>query len=164
MARAIAGSDIAPFLTPIDLEDATYGIVDDGTTNNATAFATFLSTVPNYSVIDLPPGIVCIGAAGIVITSKTGLRFRGGRIKLTGASSNAVSSIGNFAVELDTCASCFFENTTFIGNAQGGIVGFIDCTDSGLRGCDISGAGKGCPSGPKLSMTCPSHPARTSLQ
>jgi parallel beta-helix repeat protein len=130
--RQIAASDIEPFLTAIDLENSAYNIVDDGTTNNASAFATFLSTVPANSVIDMPPGIVCIGSAGIVITSKT---------KLTGAASNALSSLGNFAIKLDSCASCFFEGTTFIGNSQGSIIGFISCTDSGLKDCDISGAG-----------------------
>jgi parallel beta-helix repeat protein len=117
-------------------------LIDDGVTDNSAAFAALVAATPDHSTIDLPPGVVCI-AGGIDIVSRTSLKFRGGQIKFTGAAANPLSTLGNFSATIRASLDCSFKGTKFDGNAQGPVVGFLNCIDSGLTDCEVFNAGSG---------------------
>lgn len=126
------------------INTAFLGVVGDGTTDNAAALQKAINGAPDYSVISLPAGIVGIGAAGIVLTSRNGIIIQGpGQIKLLGAASNAISSFGSWAFLFSGCTKSGIRGVVLNGNGEGGLAGFTGCADSGMWDCDVSDSGQG---------------------
>jgi len=120
-----------------------FGATGDGTTDDAAAIQAAVNAVSANGTVYFPPGTYAVGAAGIAVTSKTGVTLfgDGAIIKIT-AISTLTTAIGAATIRLSGCTRSGVRGLEINGNsiASSGI-GLTGCTDCFVDGVTVYASG-----------------------
>lgn len=120
-----------------------FGAVGDGVANDAAAVQAAVNAAAANQTVYFPAGTYAIGAAGIAVTSKTGVTLLGDGaiIKIT-AISSLTTALGAATIRLSGCTRSGVRGLEINGNsiASSG-VGLTGCTDCFVDGVTVYSCG-----------------------
>lgn len=143
-AGAVARTAQAKMRDLVNVKD--FGATGDGVTDDAAAIQAAIDA-NDGKMLFFPSGTYLIGAAGLNVTSKTGMvLFGSGTIKTGDAAGvgNKAHTLGPSGLLFASSTRCGVTGLKFDVNAkaQGG-VGFKDCVDCFIDGCEVTGSAGG---------------------
>lgn len=109
---------------------AEFGAVGDGVANDAAAIQAAIDSGARL-ITGSVNATYLIGAAGLAITSKTGitLDFKGCKLKLGAVSTQTMTSLGSTAILFSGCTDSGIINAEIDGdNKASNLIGFLSCT------------------------------------
>lgn len=120
-----------------------FGAVGDGVTDDTAAIQAAVTAAPSNSMVYFPPGTYAVGAAGIAVTSKTGVTLfgDGATVKIT-AISTLTTSLGAATICLSSCTRSGVRGLQINGNSiASSAIGFVGCTDCFVDACTAYSCG-----------------------
>ncbi len=130
----------------LNLKDPAFGVRGDAATDDAAAFNSLVDAAPSNAMILGDPGATyLIGATGLLVDTKTGLKLRGqgAKIKHSALPTQSVPTFGATDIWLKGCTGVEFSDFEVDGNslASNG-VGLTSCTECEVSKVDIYNCGQ----------------------